>query len=204
MESKIIFETKILGKYNMDIDELLYLISLYYNVKINDKTIDKLNSKGLIFKDIENNCEFYTLNRDSRELLSNIIIDSSDLKETKRKQKDNDRFYNLAIKLREIYPAGVKDGTHYQWRDSTSIITTRLKGLILKYNADFTDEEAIDATKRYVESFNGNYTYMQLLKYFISKREIKDGETVENSQLLSYIENKDNITYNNDWVSTLR
>lgn len=204
MESKIIFETKILDKYNMDIDELLYLISLYYNVKINDKTIDKLNSKGLIFKDIEDNCEFYTLNRDSRELLSNIIIDSSDLKETKRKQKDNDRFYNLAIKLREIYPAGVKDGTHYQWRDSTSIIATRLKGLILKYNADFTDEEAIDATKRYVESFNGNYTYMQLLKYFISKREIKDGETVENSQLLSYIENKDNITYNNDWVSTLR
>ena len=45
---------------------------------------------------------------------------------------------------------------------------------------------------------------MQLLKYFISKKEAKNGELVENSQLMSYIENAGQDNYNNNWTAELK
>ena len=117
--------------------------------------------------------------------------------------KESDRFDNLAEKLRELYPKGKKDGTNYMWRDSNPIIAKKLKSVVAKYGNCFTDEQAINATKRYVESFNGNYRYMQLLKYFISKKVIINGEIEETSQLLSYIENEDTIDFQNDWNTEL-
>ena len=89
------------------------------------------------------------------------------------------------------------------WRDSKSIIAKRLKSLVSRYKVEFTDEQAIKATERYVKSFNGNYQFMQLLKYFISKTIIVDGRTEEVSQLLSYIENEDSENINNDWTTRL-
>ena len=102
----------------------------------------------------------------------------------------------LADKLRALYPSGRKEGTAYMWRDSTKTIAKKLLTLKAKYNAVFTDEQAIEATKKYVETFNGNYAYMQLLKYFILKKDLIKGE--ETSQLLSYIENEDNIHSNDN------
>ncbi|MCF0131132.1 MAG: hypothetical protein HUJ71_05365, partial [Pseudobutyrivibrio sp.] len=96
-------------------------------------------------------------------------------------------------------PDGKKPGTNYLWRDSKAVITKRLKTLVKRYGVEFTNEEAIEATKKYIASFNGNYQYMQLLKYFIY-RLIPD----ESSQLLSYIENADSIENNNDdWMTNL-
>lgn len=115
----------------------------------------------------------------------------------------NDRFLKLAEQLREIYPKGRKDGTNYMWRDSNIIIAKKLKSIYNKYGDCFTDEQAIEATKAYVQSFNGNYKYMQLLKYFISKKININGEMEETSQLLSYVENKDTIDYQNDWNTEL-
>lgn len=97
------------------------------------------------------------------------------------------RFLALADQLRALYPEGRKQGTAYAWRDTTITIAKKLKTLCEKFGCTFTDEEAIDATKRYVASFNGNYHYMQLLKYFILK---KDNEKMEeSSQLLNFIQN---------------
>ena len=83
-----------------------------------------------------------------------------------------------------------------EWADNTSYSSEE----------NFTDEQAINATRKYVNSFNGDYQYMQLLKYFICKRTTGFGNATEdNSQLLSYIENEgqeDNI--NNDWTSELK
>ena len=106
-----------------------------------------------------------------------------------------------------MYPNGKKGGTQYYWRDSTNVIAKKLKAVIKKYGDCFTDEQAIDATKRYVASFNGNYQFMQLLKYFICKNVVKGGEVEEQSQLLSYIENagqSDNAQQEIDWETELR
>ena len=114
------------------------------------------------------------------------------------------RYENLAIKLRELFPEGKKAGTNYYWRDSVAIIAKRLKALVKKNGECFTDEQAITATKEYVSSFNGNYQYMQLLKYFISKQKVVDGTIEEDSQLLSYIENAgQEAKQRDDWMSTI-
>ena len=133
-------------------------------------------------------------------MFEGIILDG----EYKKNKKEN-RFNILADKLRELYPEGRKEGTNYYWRDSTKISARRLKALDKKYGIDFTDEQAINATKRYIDSFNGNYTYMQLLKYFIMKSVLKDGELEETSQLLSYIENENQVNNTNtDWSVQLK
>ena len=97
-------------------------------------------------------------------------------------------FTELARKLREIYPAGRKPGTNYQWRGSTAEIAKKLKTLYVKYEFEFTEEDAIDATQRYIESFHGDYTFMRLLKYFILKTTI-DGDGNSDIKFMSLIEN---------------
>ena len=115
-----------------------------------------------------------------------------------------ERYRALADKMREVYPKGLKPGTNYQWRDSTAIIADRLMKLVAKYNIELTDAQAVAATKRYIASFNGNYRYMQILKYFISKQKPVEGAPAEqNSQFLSFLQNEESTTENQDWTANL-
>ena len=108
----------------------------------------------------------------------------------------------LAEKMRDLYPAGKKPGTDYYWKDGTKVIAQRLSVFIKKYGNEYTDEQILDATRRYVESFNGNYKFMHLLKYFISKKNVETQE--DSSELLSYLENasQDNES-STDWTTNL-
>ena len=72
-----------------------------------------------------------------------------------------------------------------------------------KYPNSFSDDEIVDAAKRYVESFNGQYTYMQVLPYFIFKNVPVNGMMEEKSQLLSVLENKETAT-GDSWTTELR
>ena len=115
-----------------------------------------------------------------------------------------DSIKELADKLRSIYPEGKMAGTSYYYRCNRADIFRKLKSFFRRYG-EYTPEQIIEATQRYVDSFNGNYTYLRLLKYFIWKDENKDGETLQVSQLADWIENKNEVnTTNSDWTSTLR
>ena len=123
-----------------------------------------------------------------------------------------ERCTQLAEKLREIFPAGKKPGYAYTWRDSISCIADRLKKFFMKYG-EYTDEQVIEATKAYVASFNGNYTYMQLLKYFIWKNKVTGeevvrgrivGEVERQSQLAAWIEDTPEKSTSADWDIALR
>lgn len=178
---------------DIGVDGLLYLTALYLGCNINEDTFKKLNNKGLIIKDINR----VLPTKDSNEIVENAYGDM----EISNKLID-ERFNHLAESLRELFPLGRKDGTQLQWRDSSSIISKRLKAFIKKFDIKentYTDEQYIEATRRYVNSFNGNYQYMQVLKYFIMKNKIEDGMSVINSQLLSYLENTEDSSYSNDW-----
>lgn len=135
----------------------------------------------------------------------NIIIESVILESDKNQESEN-KIDNLAKRLKEIFPKGKKDGTNYYWADGTALIVRRLKLFFKKYGNDFTDEQIITATEKYVQSFNGNYQYMKLLKYFIFKEKVGVAGDIEGeSELINYIENagqEDNLK--NDWTSTLR
>ena len=106
----------------------------------------------------------------------------------------------------KINPKGKKDGTNYYWADGVALIMRRLKLFFKKYGNTYTDEQIIKAASKYVEGFNGNYTYMRLLKYFIFKEKVgAAGEVEGESELINYIENagqEENLR--NDWTSTLK
>jgi hypothetical protein len=197
---KYVIDTDKLLEHDLTLDELLYLIALSFNVEINDSTIVSCHNKDFITKEYNpiTGHSYAVINKTGTDKLEAFFADCEVIPKGKK-----DRYEELAIKLRELFPSGKKEGTNYYWKDSIKIIANKLK-VVTKQYGEFTDEQAIDATKRYVESFNGNYTYMQLLKYFISKREAKNGEIVENSQLMSYIENAGQDNYNNNWTAELK
>lgn len=193
---KYTIDTEVLEREGMHLDEALYLLALYKKLPIDELTVQQLTSDSKIYQD--NNS--YRLTRKG-VLLIESILSKSKLHTT---QTDLERFKTLADKMRSIYPRGLKPGTSYQWRDSTAIIADRLIKLSAKYNIEFTDEEAVDATQRYVNSFNGNYKYMQLLKYFINKQKPVEGAPAEqNSQFLSFLQNKESVTSTQDWTANL-
>jgi hypothetical protein len=134
------------------------------------------------------------------ELVEGVLLNSEFAPSPK---EEDDRFLNLAAKLIELFPKGRKEGTNYMWRDSKAIIAKRLKAVVKKYGVEFTDEQAVEATRRYVASFNGDYRYMQLLKYFLMKKNTLTGD--ENSQFLSYLENDDSNNPNDtNWMDSVR
>lgn len=173
-------------KHEIPIDTFFYSLSLYFDKLITPDTFQDVCSRGFIEYDgfdLMRQPVNPKLTPTGIEAIESILLDS----EFASPREEDDRYLNLAAKLIELFPKGRKEGTNYMWRDSKAIIAKRLKAVIKKYDVTFTDEEAIEATRRYVASFNGDYRYMQLLKYFIMKKNTVTGD--ENSQFLSYLEN---------------
>ena len=196
---KYIIDTEILEREGIGLDEALYLLSVYKKRPINFNTIQKAKVENKILK-FENSRDPVKITPKGQSYIESILAKSKI-----HVSSDNlERYRTLADKMREVYPKGLKPCTNYQWRDSTAIIADRLMKLVAKYNIEFTDEEAVDATKRYIASFNGNYRYMQILKYFISKQKPVEGTSAEqNSQFLSFLQNEGDIIENQDWTANL-
>ena len=183
------------------IDEALLMLVIHNRVDL-ESTEKLLIQKGFITA--ERNDLFqqvgWRLTNKGSEILESVIIDSD------KQQEPQDKLNLLATRLKEIFPKGKKDGTNYYWADGVALIVRRLKLFFKKYGNDFTDEQIIQATEKYVQGFNGNYQYMRLLKYFIFKEKVGVGGEVEgDSELINYIENagqEDDLR--NDWATTLR
>ena len=93
-----------------------------------------------------------------------------------------------------IFPQGKKEGTPYYWKCNPKEVSNKLKRFFVYFGETYSDSQIISATKRYVQSFNGDYRYMRLLKYFIWKNDkvkTDSGVSIEQvSDLASYIENE--------------
>lgn len=198
---KYIIDTEILEREGIELDEALYLLSVYKKKPIDFNTILKAKNSQRILKPVDPKQPVIILSKGTSCI--ETLLAQSKLHISK---DNNERYKALADKLRDLYPKGLKPGTNYQWRDSTAIIADRLIKLVAKYNIEFTDDEAVEATKRYIASFNGNYRYMQILKYFISKQRAVEGAPAEqNSQFLSFLQNKEgssNIA-ETEWTANL-
>lgn len=196
---KYIIDTEILEREDIGLDEALYLLSVYKKKPINFNTIQKAKVENKVLK-FENPKDPVKITPKGQTLIESILAKSK----IHVSSNNLERYRVLADKMREVYPKGLKPGTNYQWRDSTAIIADRLMKLVAKHNIEFTDEEAVEATKRYIASFNGNYKYMQILKYFISKQKPVEGAPAEqNSQFLSFLQNEEGIIENQDWTANL-
>lgn len=198
---KFILDTEACKKNGRDADLILYLVSFLTGSKITANTFEKARQQNFLKFNAPYNRtnlfpDYVELNEQGEFLAESILADSE------MPSNSEDRFVNLANKLRELFPSGKKPGYAYTWRDSTSCIVDRLKKFVMKYG-NHSDDEIIAATKKYVDSFNGNYQYMQLLKYFIWKNKVTGGELIDGrmvgevekqSQLAAYLEDTDENT----------
>lgn len=186
---------------NITLGEALLMIAITNKVDLKEAE-QALISKGYITA--ERNELFqpvrWVLTRKGNTLIESVVLESDKV------QEPEDKLDNLAKRLKDIFPKGKKDGTNYYWAEGTALIVRRLKLFFKKYSNEFTEEQIITAAEKYVQSFNGNYQYMKLLKYFIFKEKVgAAGEIEGESELINYIENagqEENLK--NDWTSILR
>lgn len=180
---KYCIEETVVKQHHLSINELLGLM-LFKNGCNLQQLINRMLERELIVQDMFGN---YEITRRWDDELQKVLLESD-----AEIPKDNDLNY-LVGQLREIFPKGIKTGSA-AWRGNRREITLRLQKFFKIYENRYSDEEIISAAKKYVESFNGNYTYMRILKYFILKDEIKIGEDgvryVEQvSELANFLEN---------------
>ena len=193
---KYFIDTEVLKTNNLSLAE--FGVLLYFADRKNTKSLEDLSyslwEKGYLTKEVEN----YSFEVHSFEKLQTILAESTN------EDSVNKRAEELADKLRSIYPKGKIPNTNYYYKSNKSDIINKLKTFFNKYGTQYTDEQIINATQKYVNSFNGNYTYLKLLKYFIWKDERLKGESVQ-SLLADFIENEnvEDIS-NSDWTATLR
>ena len=196
---KIEVSDEICKKYNLSITEALILIGLKYS---SQEVFQKLNKERFLLdlgSSIFEEETKYKLSRKANEVLSCILAESTDVV-----AKRTTNIEELADKLRNIYPSGKIYNTNYYYRCNRQDIINKLKTFFKMYGTKYTDAQIINATQKYINSFNGNYTYLKLLKYFIWKDERAKGESVQ-SLLADFIENESaEDTISNDWTSTLR
>lgn len=185
----------ILSKHNLTEEEFIALVVSFRDLDI-QKGNDNLVAKGIADRNIYDKTKI-VLSDNTKNMVSSIIVDSD--KETINREEE---FLDVAQSLRELYPKGKKPGTTYMWKDSNTIIAQKLKTLVVKFGYKFTKEQAIEATRRYIESFRGDYRYMQLLKYFILKTDRSTGEI--RSDFMSYIDNENQGEVNSNWLSEIR
>jgi hypothetical protein len=185
----------VLKKHNITLEEFLWLFLNRKNVNTKQLT-DSLVNKKICDRNILDSTK-PVLSDKSNELISSILINSD-------KSIDNKdaEFEELAKEMQELYPKGRKSGTTYYWRGSLIEITKKLKTLVVKYNIELNKEKILEATKSYIQSFNGDYTKMRLLKYFILKTDKDaDGNIKVTSDLMALVENSDQESIDNDWTS---
>jgi len=199
MKKKISISPQAIAKYNLSEDAIFTLLNIYYNGSIEkglQELIDKNYASPLYDRGEQSKTKFFLLD-EGRALIEDIILES----ESEEDKEDDINI--LADSMRAIFPSGKKQGTNYYWKDNTASIVKKLKIFFRRYG-DYPQESIIEATQKYVDSFNGVYTYMQLLKYFIWKNK-SDGS--EDSELLTYLENmgqeEDESTLPMDWTTTL-
>lgn len=138
----------------------------------------------------------YMITQRWNDLCDNLLLTSD------KTVPKEDSIIPIAEKLMAIFPQGKKPGTPYYWKCNKREVTLKLKSFFKLYGNMYTEEEILDAARRYVDSFNGDYRFMRLLKYFIWKREDNGSEV---SELATFIDNAgQEDTDDNNWVTELR
>lgn len=178
---RITIDTNILSRNNISLGEFLVLLLGYNNCNF-DECFGSLVDKKLA--DIDK----YTmgsivLSNNSKNLITRLLLEC-DERIKKSPIKD---FYVLAAQLRNIYPEGNKAGTTYQWRSTVENVAQKLMCLVVVHGFVFTEDEAVKATKEYVNSFKDDRSHMKLLNYFILRTR-KEQQEIE-SDFMTIIEN---------------
>ena len=186
-------------KNKLSLAELLSILLIKTGADM-PKLFKSLEEKEIIVKDVFGG---YMITQRWDDVASTILLDSD------KDSQPSERLENLAVQLAEIFPREKKAGTCHYFRGNKKDTILRLKKFFKRYGNKFTDEQILEAARSYVASFNGNYHYMRVLKYFIwkdAKKEDADGNLYvdETSDLATLIENAGAIdSIKEDWTTNL-
>ena len=201
---RYVISTKALKDKNLKEEEVLVVLLIRVCDDI-PGLLERLSNKGYIKKNDDLFGKGYQINETFLNRVRAALL-SNDPDVPKEDVLDN-----LASKLMELYQRRKKAGTTSYWRGNKKEIREKLQKFYKLYGNKFTDEQIIEATRKYVASFNGNYSYMRVLKYFIikdEKTENSEGRCSINqvSDLATLIENagQENGSLDNDWSAELR
>ncbi len=206
---KFTIDDKACRKHKMTAEEFLIALAVRQADDLK-KTLDNLLKREvLVFKDGK-----YYVTQHWSEVIDEILCDSSG-----KIEKTDDELLALAIRIQECFPKqkmrdrfGRETAFYYRCNK------TEIKGALKRFyeNSSYnnvTDDDIIDATKRYVASFNGNYNgKMRLAKYFIWKNDVKPkgdgtGYVEPVSDLETFLENKEEgqrvVTTSDDWFTKM-
>jgi hypothetical protein len=188
----------------LNLESVLLILLIKRNSNIFN-LIDELLEKQIIVPNKFNNIEGnFLVTQRWDDVCSSILLLSDNTIPTINSIEE------LALQLMAIFPKGKKEGTSLYWKGNKKDITLRLQKFFKLYGNTYTNEEILTATRKYVESFNGDYSYMRILKYFIwkdAKKYNSEGDMYieEVSDLASFIENAGQENeLKNDWNTTLR
>lgn len=182
----------LLEKYSLTLEEALFLILC--DLSVTQDMIESLQERGLLIEE--------SLSPEGESFVADMLND------TKRFPSSDARIERLAERLMEVFPKGKKEGTPYYWKGNKKEIKDKLKKFFVYFGNSYTDDQIVQAARMYVASFNGDYRFMRLLKYFIWKNDIKrdsESTSVEQvSELASYIENSgQESSLGNNWTDQL-
>ena len=207
---KYIIDEKKCLKHKLSLQEVMIAVALSEAKSYTDVLENLILRKVLVF---ENNK--YHITPEWKNTIDAIIRESAGAVE-----KTDEELTQLATKIQECFPKQkMRDRygreTNFYYRCNK----TEIKGSLKRFfeNSDFrnaSDEEIIDATKRYVASFKGDYSgKMRLAKYFVWKNEVKPkgdgtGYVEPLSDLETFLENKEEegtvVTNSDDWLMSAR
>ena len=201
---KITIDENTCLKHKMTLQE--FLIALAIRSGGFENCIENLIKREVLVDDKE-----YLVTQHWSDVIDEILADSAG-------EQDEKRLENLAKQMRELYPEGrmidKRTGqlTSYYFRSNPKEIAHKLKTFFMRYG-NFSDEDILDAERRYVASYRGNYQQrgFRLLKYFIFKDDVKqgpDGNYVEPvSPLYDFLVNKESdegvVVNTDEWTSRM-
>jgi hypothetical protein len=174
------------------------------------KAVDNLLAREVI---VERNGE-YLITQHWNDVVEGILCDS----QNNGLDLSDERLLALAVKIQECFPkqkmryASGQESPFY-FRCNKTEIKNKLKKFLTIYG-EVSDDDIIDATKRYVATYTSKgYLGMRLAKYFILKDDRKIGadEVVhveQLSDLATFLENKveegEDVVSGDDWLNNMR
>lgn len=183
---KYVIDEKVCKKHNLTLAETLgVLFAKACDGKINEAIQSLVNSERLVTGDMFSGDRYFVTDRWNDEV--ELVLLESD-----KSVPSEDRVEKLVKQMRELFPKGMKVGNS-AWRGNVRELKLRMLKFFKLYG-EYSDEDILNATKKYVDSFDGNYTYMRIIKYFILKSELKvhqneNGETVQQYEDVSMLAN---------------
>lgn len=188
-------DDKQLAKYKLTMEELLIALAIKRTKNLKETLDNMVSREILVFKDNK-----YMVTQRWCDEINNFLCDST------KGGFDDKELNKLAKDMWSAYPEGMMPGIHKFYRENPRAIASKLKIFFITYG-EYPYKDVLEATKRFVASFNGNYQYLPLITNFIfNDKEVK-GETltVEKSLLVDFLENKETAPQvADDWMMNMR